>query len=136
MMGLVSKLKGFLSAKIAWGAIIVLSTLLTVSHIEVRDKRDQVSQLTQLADRSIEQNKRLSDQLKDLQYELDTRPAKQIEVVKKVMIEMCEGKVLEAKINSIPSKREVKNVDQQTPDQKPVADIDDRLPDDLLKLLQ
>lgn len=131
MMSLVNKITSFVSTKLLWGAILVLVTLLTVSHISNQNKAEQINDLTLIADRAVTQNTRLSDQLNELRVEIETRPTKLIETTKEVMVEICKGKVTIADINALPSKREVKNETEA-----PVADIDDRLPDELIQLLK
>lgn len=131
MMALVNKLKSMITGKLLWGAIIVLSTLLTVSTIDNRAKTTQITELTLLADRSVEQNKRMNLEIVDLKKKLETEPSKQIEIAKEVMVEICKGGVTKSKIESLPSKREVTHEAIPTN----TADIDDRLPADLIRLL-
>lgn len=128
----VNKIKDMITGKILWGAIIVLTTLLTVSHFDNKSKTEQITDLTALAQRSVEQTKRLTDEISYLKGQLETMPSKQIETVKEVMIEVCNGELLKSKIEALPTKREVKN----DPTETNTADIDDRLPSDLKRLLQ
>ena len=132
MMNLVSKLIDLFSTKVLWVLVIVLSTLLTVSTVANNVKSNNIDTLTELGIKSTEQNKRLSEQLKAAQDEITTRPVEYIETVREVEKEICRGKVTEAQINNIPSKRkEVGDANQA-----PTADIDDRLPPELVRVLQ
>jgi hypothetical protein len=77
---------------------------------------------TQLNQRLISENTKLLDEIK-------TMPEKQIEIVKQVDKEICNGVVKVESIKNLPTKR----VDN---DEAHTADIDDRLPDDLIRLLK
>lgn len=131
MKTLVSKLLGLFGPKVLWVFVLTLGALLAVSHVSNNSKDSDIRQLQGLADQTVEQNKRLSNQNKELVQQLETRPTLEVITVKEVMTEICNGKVGEAMVDALPSKRP-KEVVNETP----VADIDDRLPDDLVRLLK
>lgn len=124
-MNIITYVKGKLTTII----IVSLVVLLSVSYVSGKMDRTSLVKVsnelltqTQLNQRLISENTKLLDELK-------TMPEKQIEIVKQVDREICNGVVKVEAINNLPTKR-VDNNETHT------ADIDDRLPDDLIKLLK
>lgn len=112
--------------------IIVLATLLAASVISGKYDRDMLSDVREKLLSHVELNKSLSEQNLALAEELRTRPTEFIRITKEVEKEVCNGKVTQGLIDSLPSKKGVSN--EQTT--QGTADIDDRLPTDLLRLLK
>lgn len=110
---------------------IVLATLLTVSYLSGSADRKELKQVSDKLTEHVQLNERLSEQNLTLAEEVKTRPEKLIPIVKEVEKEVCNGLVRQSLINTLPSKAK-KEVD----DEKAVADIDDRLPDNLIQLLK
>jgi hypothetical protein len=111
---------------------IVLATLLTASYLSGKADRVKLTATQGKLLAHVQLNKRLSDQNLELAEEIKTKPAEYITITKEVSKEVCTGVVKQQLINAIPSKKGVNNgtTAQNT------ADIDDRLPDNLLKLLK
>lgn len=108
---------------------IVLATLLTVSYVTGKSDLTALDMANKKLTEHVQLNERLSSQNRDMAQELKDKPVAYIEVVKEVQTEICNGKIKQAAIEALPSKKkEVGNV--QT-----TVDIDDRLPDDLIRLL-
>ena len=111
---------------------IVLATLLTASYLSGSSDRTELEQVSKKLTEHVQLNERLSEQNLLLAEEAKTRPEKIITVVKEVDKEVCNGIVRQQLINNLPTKIPSKEV----VDEKTVADIDDRLPDNLIKLLK
>lgn len=111
--------------------IIVLLTMLTLSYFSGKHDREELSQTKEKLIEHVALNKRLSDQNVALAEEIRTKPIEFITITKDVDREICNGKLAQDAINNLPRK-EVK--DGQV--SQGVADIDDRLPTDLLRLLK
>jgi hypothetical protein len=79
-------------------------------------------------------NKRLSDQNLELAEEIKTKPAQYITITKEVEKHVCNGRVQQELITAIPAKKEAVNGVNKT--METTADIDDRLPSELIKLLK
>lgn len=110
---------------------IVLATLLTFTYYTGKGDREELEQAQGKLLEHVQLNERLSKQNLELVEELRTKPIEYITITKDVTKEVCNGLVKQEAINNLP-KKEVK--DEQT--QQAVADIDDRLPTDLIKLLK
>lgn len=111
--------------------VIVLATLLTFTFYTGKGDREQLEQAQGKLLEHVQLNERLSKQNLELVEEIRTKPIEYITITKDVTKEVCNGLVKQEAINNLP-KKEVK--DEQT--QQAVADIDDRLPTDLIKLLK
>lgn len=123
------KILAMLKSKALLILCIVLATLFAASFISSKaDRRELVIAQTKLIEH-VSLNKRLSDENLKLAQEIERQPAKYIPVVKEVFKEVCTGMVVQEKINSLPSMREKVNEEN-------TADIDDRLPADLIQLLK
>lgn len=108
---------------------VVLATLLTVAYVSGKSDREELQKVSQKLTEHVQLNERLSTQNRELAKELIEKPVAYVEVVKEVQTEICNGKVKQAAIESLPSKKkELGNVET-------TVDIDDRLPDDLIRLL-
>ncbi|MNC18471.1 hypothetical protein D3C75_663720 [compost metagenome] len=107
---------------------IVLATLLTVSYLSGKADREQLTTTQGKLLEHVQLNKRLSDQNLELAEEIKNKPAEYITIVKEVEKQVCNGIVKQQLINSLPSKKEVTS--------EHTANIDDRLPSDLIKLLK
>ena len=108
---------------------IVLATLLTVSYFSGKSTRNELDQTKEKLLMHVTLNKKLSDENVKFARELNEAPKQYIEVVKEVMRESCNGEVKQQLIDSLKTQRE-------TVDEKNTADIDDKLPADLIKLLK
>lgn len=112
---------------------IILITALTISVIEGNSNKTELTSLRTKYSDQVTMNERLSNQNLDLLDEIDKRPIEFINIVKEVQVEICNGRVQQELINALPSKKGNVNVEK---DQANTADIDDRLPDDLIRLLK
>lgn len=108
---------------------IVLTTLLLASHFSGKSTRNELDETKAKLIQHVSLNKKLSDENVKFARELNEAPKEYIEVVKEVMRESCNGEVKQQLIESLKTQRE-------TVDEKNTADIDDKLPDDLIKLLK
>lgn len=112
---------------------IILITALTISVMEGNSSKTELTSLRTKYNEQVSLNERLSNQNLDLLDEIDKRPIEFINIVKEVQVEICNGRVQQELINALPSKKGNVNAEK---DQANTADIDDRLPDDLLRLLK
>jgi hypothetical protein len=108
---------------------VILATLLTVSYLSHRGDDKELTALTEKLTEHVQLNNRLSEQNLALASELKTKPIEFITITKEVDKEVCNGIVKQNLINAIPSKKG--SINEET-----TADIDDKLPTDLLKLLK
>lgn len=108
---------------------IILLTLLTTTYLSDKHNREELVIAQAALIRHVDMNKRLSDENLALVKELRDAPDKQLPIVKEVMVEICNGAINEKLIESLPSKKEKVNEEK-------TADIDDRLPTDLIQLLK
>lgn len=108
---------------------IVLTTLLLASHFSSNSTRNELDETKAKLIQHVSLNKKLSDENVKFARELNEAPKEYIEVVKEVIRESCNGEVKQQLIESLKTQRE-------TVDEKNTADIDDKLPDDLIKLLK
>lgn len=108
---------------------VVLITALSISYIAGRNDRVELTALRAKVIEHVALNEKLSAQNVGLLKEIKDRPPQYITVTKEVGKEVCNGAVTQAQIDALPSKKEM--VD----DEKNTADIDARLPTDLIKLL-
>lgn len=107
---------------------IVLFTLLTSNYISNERSKNELDKAQSSLLTHVQLNKRLSDENLNLAKELK-ESAKQIPIVKEVMKEVCNGKINEKLIESLPTKKDKVNEEK-------TADIDDRLPSNLIQLLK
>lgn len=110
---------------------VVLITALSISYLSGKSNYEQLTALQIKYSDQLSSNQRLSEQNLALVSELESRPAQLIEVVREVQVEICNGKIQQELINSLPKKGVVNDKHEGI-----TADIDDRLPDDLLRLLK
>lgn len=108
---------------------IILFTLLTTTYLSDKHSREELTIAQAALIKHVGVNKRLSDENLALAKELRESSAKQIPIVKEVMVEICNGTIKEKLIESLPSKKGSVNEEK-------TADIDDRLPTDLIQLLK
>lgn len=109
---------------------IILATLLTVSYLGGRTDREELKQVSGKLTEHVLLNERLSEQNLSLAQELKSKPVEYITITKDVEKEVCNGRIKQELITALPSKKDDHNAKTTT------ADIDDRLPADLLKLLK
>ena len=121
-----------LKSKLQLIACIVLATLLAASYLSNKSDQDELIDLREKVIEHVKLNKSLSEQNLSLAKELREKPKEYITITKDVDKEVCNGAVNKALINSLPSKKGVVNEENVTH----TADIDDRLPADLIKLLK
>lgn len=108
---------------------IILFTLLTTTYLSDKHSREELAVAQSALIKHVGVNKRLSDENLALAKELQEAPAKQIPIVKEVMVEICNGAIKENLIASLPSKKDHANEEK-------TVDIDDRLPANLIQLLK
>lgn len=112
---------------------IILITALTISILEGNANKTELKSLRTKYSEQVNMNERLSNQNLDLLDEIEKRPIEFINIVKEVQVEICNGRIQQELINALPSKKGNVNAEK---DKGNTADIDDRLPDDLLRLLK
>lgn len=108
---------------------IILFTLLTTTYLSDKHNRKELDIAQSALIKHVGMNKRLSDENLALAKELKEASSKQIPIVKEVMVEICNGTIKEKLIESLPSQKEKVNEEK-------TADIDDRLPTNLIQLLK
>lgn len=108
---------------------VILFTLLTTTYFSEQNSKEELEVAQAALIRHVGMNKRLSDENLELAKQIKEAPAIQIPIVKEVMTEVCNGVVKENLISSLPSKKG--NVNEEK-----TADIDDRLPANLIQLLK
>lgn len=108
---------------------IILFTLLTTTYLSDKESRKELGVAQSALIKHVDLNKRLSDENLALAKELKEASSTQIPIVKEVMVEICHGAINEKLIESLPSKKG--NVNEEK-----TADIDNRLPTDLIQLLK
>ena len=109
---------------------IILATLLTVSYLSGKADRQQLELVSGKLTEHVLLNQSLSEQNLQLAREIKDKPKEFITITKDVEKEVCNGRIKQELIKALPSRKEAVNVEHK------VADIDDRLPDDLIKLLK
>lgn len=109
---------------------IVLFTTSGLVYWSGKNDRDELKEVREKLVQHVELNETLSRQNLELAEEIRTKPIEYITITKDVEKEVCEGKIAQNAIKNIPSKR------KEGVDEKITADIDDRLPADLIKLLK
>lgn len=112
--------------------LIVLLTLLSASYLSGKSDREKLEGVSEKLLEHVKLNKSLSDQNLALAEEIKNKPKEYITIVKEVDKEVCNGIVKQQMINSLKSKKETVN----ETDVQNTADIDDRLPTDLIQLLK
>lgn len=118
-----------LKSKVQTLLCIVLATLLTASYLTGKSDREVLRQVSDKLTEHVQLNSRLSEQNLSLALEIKNKPKEYITITKDVERQVCDGRVQQELIKSLPSRKE-------SVDEKNVADIDDHLPNDLLKLLK
>lgn len=124
------KILATLKSKALHVLIVILMTLLAATYIDrniISNDRDITKKsLTELALKY----ERISSENEKLAQEIKEAGNKSVVITKEVTVEVCNAKVKQEAIKSLPTnKREVTN-------EKATAGIDDSLPDDLKRLLQ
>jgi hypothetical protein len=110
-----------------------LATLLTASIISGKYDREARDTAQGKLLEHVTLNKRLSEQNLELANQIKNKPKEYIPIVKEVDKEVCNGVVKQQAINALLSSKK-ETVNEAT--KQNTADIDDRLPTDLLKLLK
>lgn len=123
---------GILKSKLQMIVLIVLLTLLSASYLSGKSDREKLEGVSEKLLEHVKLNKSLSDQNLALAEEIKNKPKEYITIVKEVDKEVCNGIVKQQMINSLKSKKETVN----ETDVQNTADIDDRLPTDLIQLLK
>lgn len=118
-----------LKSKAQTAMCVILATLLVTCYLTHRGDSEELTRLSEKLTEHVQLNSRLSEQNLELAKEIKTKPAEYITLVKEVDREVCNGIVKQNLIDSIPSERGSGN-------EKTTADVDDRLPSSLLKLLK
>lgn len=129
---MIVKILAGLKDKFLYVALVALSTLLLAVYFDrggVIEERDGLKQ--SLAERMIV-NERLVSENKHLLEQLKTAPKEAVVITKEVMKEVCTAQVKSEAIKAIPSN---KKDGQNEANQDRTADIDDRLPAELIRLL-
>lgn len=121
---------GTLKAKALSILLVILLTMLVALKVDYNDKVVKLESATSSLVKTTDANKRLSDENIKLIEELKTKPKETLKIVKEVQKELCNIPAKVEAIKSLPSKK------KEVTNEEDVADIDARLPDDLLRLLQ
>lgn len=108
---------------------IILFTTTGLVYWSGNNDRKELKEVSDKLVHHVELNETLSRQNLELAEEIRTKPIAYITITKEVESEICKGRVSETMINTLPSKR------KEGVDEKVTVDIDDRLPSDLIKLL-
>lgn len=108
---------------------IILTTILLVKLVEIKDLDEKLVVANRKAAEYSSLSLSLTKRVNTLAKELEETPERVITLTKEVQTEVCNGKLKQEAIKNLPSKKEVVN-------EKDVADIDDRIPSDLIKLLK
>lgn len=108
---------------------VILLTLLVALKVDYDDKVDKLESATSSLTIHEQANKRLSEENKRLVDDLEKKPKEVIKIVREVEKELCTIPIKQEAIKNLKSRKEVT-------DEKDTADIDDRLPADLIRLLQ
>jgi len=112
---------------------VMLLTALAISFVAGYKDREELNDLRGKVVIQLDVNKRLSDQNIDLLKEIKNKPVEYITVTKEVESQVCDGTVGLALINAIQStKKEQANEAAESN----TADIDAKLPTNLIKLLK
>lgn len=112
--------------------VIILTTLLIASYMSGKSDREELRVVSDKLVTHVRLNESLSEQNLLLLDEIKNKPVEYIKITKEVEKEICNGVVKQTLINELPSKPSKKDVINE----ETTADIDDRLPDNLLKLLK
>lgn len=109
---------------------ILLFTTSGVFYWSGKSDRDELKEVREKLVQHVELNESLSRQNLALAEELKTKPIEYITITKEVEKEVCEGRIAQEKIKALQTKRK-EGVNEEV-----TADIDDRLPDELIRLLK
>lgn len=127
-------------SKVTAGIILSLVTALggslSLNKFQYTENSKLSSEITSLSNYKVQADRLISD----LQYELSTKPAQYIEVVREVDKELCEGLGLVDAINNLPAKINLQsskpNTTEAPHEQNDYVDIDGLLPPELTRLLK
>lgn len=122
---MLTKLIATIKSKAAWILCVILATTLTIKSVELNRLKGVDVKLKEQSSL----NERLVKEKESLSEELKTKPKEFITITKEVTKEICSGVVKQEAIKALPSRKEVTS-------EKGTADIDDRLPADLIQLLK
>ena len=129
----IANLKGLLdkiTSKVYMIVIVALITLSSTLYIAYDKQYQELLAANAALSKSelvINGNKTVID---DMRIELDKKPTEYITITKEVTKELCDSKFKQYQVMNLPSTN--KGVENESN----YADIDDRLPPDLIKLLQ
>ena len=113
---------------------IILVTLLTVSVLSYNSNKKELENTQGQLLKHVQLNESLSKQNLDLAEEIKNKPKEYITITKEADKKLCDGLLIQQSINSLPSKTKKEAVNENNVQN--IADIDDRLPTDLIKLLK
>ena len=117
-------------------AILVIVLCGYIGYLEWRNSslKSSVKSLTEQYQLSINVAQNNQKTIEQLEKELKERPVQYIEITKNVFREVCQGEQVVSAIKAIPSKTQpiVKEGYGETSE----LNIDSKLPDDLLRMLQ
>lgn len=119
-----------ITAKVYMVVIVALITLSSTLYVAYGTQKEELLAANQALSKSelvINSNKNLID---DMRLELEKKPTEYITITKEVTKEVCDAKFKQYQVMNLPSTN--KGVENESD----YADIDDRLPPDLIKLLQ
>ena len=127
-------------SKVTAGIILSLVTALggslAINKFQYTENSKLSSEITSLSNYKVQADRLISD----LQYEISTKPAQYIEVVREVDKELCEGLGLVDAINNLPAKINLQssksNTTEAPHEQNDYVDIDGLLPPELTRLLK
>lgn len=113
---------------------IILATLLTVSVLAYSSNKTELTNVQSQLLNHVQLNERLSKQNLEFAEEIKNRPKEYITITKEADKKLCDGLLIQQSINSLPSKIKKEAVNENNVQN--TADIDDRLPTDLIQLLK
>ena len=113
---------------------VILATLLTVSILSYNSNKKELINVQSQLLKHVQLNERLSEQNLSLAEEIKNKPKEYITITKEADKKLCDGLLVQHSINSLPSKVKKEAVNENNVQN--TADIDDRLPADLIQLLK
>lgn len=123
-----SKVLGYVSV-IFITALVMCGFAINSQHKENKLLTEQLASLGTLKDLQAET-------IESLRRDLEEKPKQVITITKEVQSEVCKGITEVDRIMNLPSKvKSNRELVHETATQTGTVDIDDRLPDDLIKLL-
>jgi ABC-type transporter Mla subunit MlaD len=122
-------------------ACVILTIMLLIKTNEVGDLQTALTHCNSQAEQHRDTSERLSKQVKDLGQQLDNNSKAIPKIVRNVDVVICDSRVKQQAIDNLLSTRGVQSGGNDVKQLKAatksnVADIDDELPPELVRLLQ